>query len=92
VVSTNVFPPADNSQQIRRGFEALWGPSRWLTPDGLSAERFGQVLAEDNALICIDLWNANLEAVEWMWEMAHGAGNRTLLVSKVLGLVKEDVV
>lgn len=90
--STNLFPATDSPQQVRRGFESIWGPCRWLTPDGMSPERFDQVLNEGNVLVCVDLWNANIEAMGWMWVSATDKGYEVIFHARVLGLVRKDAL
>jgi hypothetical protein len=90
VASTYVTPVTDSAQHLRRGFESLWGPAWWLTPDGLPPERLAELLAGvAPALVCIDLSGANPETTAWMQNTATEHGYRTLLVGPVLGLIKE---
>lgn len=82
-----VYPPSTNVQQIRRGFESVFGPAWWLTPDGLSEEVLTRLLRDTNPpLVCIDLSNANIDAVQWMWETARVHTFQTVLVGRVLGI------
>lgn len=86
------FPPTSNKQEIRRGFEALWGEAIWVSVDGLSEARLNEVLDQGGVLFCIDLWNSNLEAAKWMWAVASERGYVPILCVRVLGLVREDAM
>lgn len=86
--STQVILPTDSAQQIRRGFESVWGPAIWTTPAGLNGERLHQMLVQLPPLICLDYTNiADLETVAWIAAEAEAAGYRTHLVGRVLGLI-----
>lgn len=85
--ATYVTMPTNSVQQIRRGFESIWGPSTWLTPNGLSPEIFERILrTRARPLVCIDLSSAVRDSVQWMWEAAANEGYQALFVGKVLGL------
>lgn len=90
VASTYVTMASNSVQQIRRGFEGVWGPGWWLTPDGLSPERLETLFKlTEPVLVCIDLTNADLGSVQWMWDLATSYRYQTMYVGKVLGLVRE---
>lgn len=87
VASAYVVPATDSAQQIRRGFESLWGPAYWLTPSGLSVEKFQQLLDDRPVLICLDLTTAAAETGDWLEAQARESGYRALRVGGVLGLI-----
>lgn len=83
-----VTPATDSPQQIRRGFEAEWGPARWMTLDGVTPERMVEILEKRPRLVCVDLTNiGDLDTVSWVWEAAKSQFYTQLLVGRVLGLI-----
>lgn len=88
--STNVMPITKSAQHIRRGFESLWGPAWWLTPDGLSQDLLHALLeVTQPALVCIDLTSAAPDTTAWMYEAAALNQYRAVRAGCVLGLIKE---
>lgn len=85
--STNVILPTNSAQQLRRGFESLWGPAMWLSPNGLSPEKLQAILAVLPRLVCIDVSTAAAETVASFETAAATAGYRHLHVGQVLGLI-----
>ena len=89
-VSAYATQPTDNPRQIRRGFESLWGPSLLISPNGLSEDRFNEILSGRPRLVCVDLSTSNPDAVGWIAETAVDQGYEALQVGGVLGLVRKE--
>lgn len=93
-----VFSSTNSPDQIRLGFESVWGPAQWMTLGDFSAPSLplsqailGRVLYKGQVpLVCIDLTYASLKATSWMWDIAKQAHYRPLLMGRVLGLVREE--
>lgn len=86
--STNVMAITDSAQQLRRGFESLWGPAVWLSPNGLSAEKLALILTRDPPLVCIDVTTASPTTIDMFEARGVFAGYRILLVGQILGLIR----
>lgn len=92
-VETNVpvMSMSNSPQYVRLGFESLWGPAWWLSPDGLSSERLSELLMGARPpLVCIDVTSAAPETRTWMLAVAAVADYRPLLREPVLGLIRGE--
>lgn len=89
--STNLLPVAESPQHLRRGFEALFGPAWWLTPDGLNATRLVELLVGTRPpLVCVDL-TSSPEAATWITSEAEGQNYRVVQAGAVLGLIAKEI-
>lgn len=89
--STNVMPVTKTPQHIRRGFESLFGPAWWLTPDGLNSARLVELLVDTRPpLVCIDL-TSSPEAATWITSEAEGQNYRVVQAGAVLGLIAKEL-
>lgn len=87
VSSAYVTAPTTTAQTIRRGFEALWGPVRWMTLSGVNALSLGEILDKSRQPVCIDLTNQpNLDDIGWVWMVADQRDYSAVLNGRVLGL------
>lgn len=88
--SGTLTPVTQNPQEIRRGFESLWGPAAWIPAAGLNPENLTRALGSRPQLVCVDLTQVpDLEAQEWswLWGIDSDDGYDRMLAGRVLGLV-----
>lgn len=89
--STNIMPVTKSPQHIRRGFEALYGPAWWLTPDGLNSQRLLDLLVGTRPpLVCVDL-TSSPETGVWVTSEAEGQNYRVVQAGDVLGLIAKEI-
>lgn len=80
-----------NPQELRRGFESIWGPAAWVPAAALSPGNLNDVLAGRPQLVCVDLTMVPvLNEVEWIREAATGAGYHVLQSDRVMGLISKE--
>lgn len=96
IANVPVFPSSNDVDQIRKGFEAQWGPAAWYTPADFAASTIdlqeshvAYVLSSDPPLVCFDMTNDSPDTIEFYAACAETRGYRSLLIGRVLGLVKE---
>lgn len=80
----------NNPQEIRRGFESIWGPALWLPSEALNPETFGRYLGGRPQLLCVDITQiADIEDEQWAWlhELVRHAQYKPLRAGPVLGLI-----
>lgn len=94
--SVSLTPATDSAQQMRRGFEALWGPALWTLLTAFvaptieeSIDKLAAYLSGRPHLVCIDLTNDQPDAESWLVEAAETFGYKSVLAGRVLGLIRQ---
>lgn len=85
-----IAPATDSVQQLRRGFESLWGPARWLPADGLDRQRLAGILEPDPPLVCVDVSTLGQKQIDLLARWAEPFPYVVLRYAGVLGLIRRS--